>query len=38
MVGLYTFNREAEGGWIDVDSFDYRSWNSPNAPFGPLRR
>ncbi len=35
MVGLYTFNREAEGGHVDVDSFDYRSWNSPKAPFGP---
>lgn len=34
MIGLYTFNRESEGGYVDVDSFDYRSWNSPASPHG----
>jgi beta-xylosidase len=35
MVGIYTFNREAEGGYVDVDAFDYRSWNAPNSIHGP---
>jgi hypothetical protein len=34
MVGIYTFNRGVEGGYVDVDAFDYRSWNAPNSMHG----